>query len=79
MDNSEIKSVLYTLIENTDDLNLLEEVKLMLSGQNLTQDFWEDLPESQRKSIERGIEQAAKGETVAHEDVMKKYGKWLTK
>jgi len=79
MDNSEIKSVLYTLIENTDDLNLLEEVKLMLSGQNLTQDFWEDLPESQRKSIERGIEQASKGETVAHEDVMKKYGKWLTK
>ena len=38
---------------------------------------WDNLPESLKKEIEEGLEQADKGEVIEHEMVMKKYGKWL--
>jgi predicted transcriptional regulator len=79
MENQQIKTSLYALIEETDDVQLLEEIEIMLLNQNTKQDFWDVLPASQKESIERGVEQAAKGETTAHEDVLKKYEKWLTK
>jgi hypothetical protein len=78
MENQYIKKALYALIEETDDVQLLEEIEIMLVKKT-KHDFWDSLPASQRKSIERGIEQASKGETTAHEDVMKKYEKWLIK
>jgi predicted transcriptional regulator len=79
MENQHIKKVLYALIEETDDFQLLEEIEIMLLNQNTKQDFWDLLTASQKKSIERGIEQASKGETVAHDDVIKKYEQWLIK
>ena len=78
MENQQIKTALYALIAETEDLQLLEEIEILLV-KNTKPDFWDSLPPSQKESIEKGLEQASKGETTAHDDVMKRYEKWLIK
>ena len=52
----------------TEDDALLEEVKLLLGlSEN---DFWDNLNDSTKASIQRGLEQSSRGETRPHEDVM---------
>lgn len=79
MQNQTIKSDLLTLIEKTEDVKVLEAIKTLLQTITKEKDFWDELPEFQKESIGRGLKQAAAGETRPHEDVMKKYEKWLTK
>ncbi len=71
MHNTGIKSDLFELIEQTDDLQVLEAIKVLLQNRAGKQDFWELLPDEQKKSIERGLEQADKGETVANEEFIR--------
>ena len=42
-------------------------------------DWWNEITEDQKKSINKGLTQLDKGEGVPHKDVMKKYAKWLKK
>jgi predicted transcriptional regulator len=41
------------------------------------EDFWDELPLSVQESVKRRMEQANRGETGLHSEVMKKYEKWL--
>jgi predicted transcriptional regulator len=41
--------------------------------------YWNDLPEDIKFSIETGLKQADAGVGLPHETVMKKYKKWLNK
>ena len=41
--------------------------------------LWDMMPDEVRKGLERGIEQSKKGLGRSHEEVMKKYTKWLKK
>ncbi len=56
------------------DDNILSEIENILKSS----DWWDELPAEVKKSIDKGIEQAKKGETMSHEDVIKeareKYG-----
>ena len=52
----------------TEDDALLEEVKSLLGLSE--HDFWDDLNDSTKASIQRGLEQSNRGETRPHEDVM---------
>jgi hypothetical protein len=79
MENLEIKTDLYRLIDSVNDLKVLEAMKVLLKSQVDEKDFWDYLPEQQKRSIERGLEQAENGETKPHEEVMKKYEKWFIK
>ena len=40
-------------------------------------DFWSNLPEHVKAGIERGQKQAAEGKLTPHDEVMKKYAKYL--
>jgi predicted transcriptional regulator len=42
-------------------------------------DFWDELPDEVKTDIDEAIKQADAGELISHEEVMKKYQKWLTK
>jgi hypothetical protein len=42
-------------------------------------DWWNEITEDQKKSINKGLAQLDRGEGITHKDVMKKYGKWLKK
>jgi predicted transcriptional regulator len=41
-------------------------------------DWWDDLSEEARKSIQRGLDDIKKGKVTPHNDLMKKYKKWLS-
>jgi len=55
-------------IITTQDDNLLNEVKSLLGLSD--HDFWDDVSESTKASIQRGLEQSRRGETRSHEEVM---------
>lgn len=40
-------------------------------------DFWNDLPPHVKAGIERGKKQAAEGKLTPHDEVMKRYAKYL--
>ena len=42
-------------------------------------DLWDGLPASVQKDVQEAIKQSAKGKGKPHDEVMKKYSKWLTK
>jgi len=77
METQSIKTDIWSLIEKTEDVNVLKAIKTLLQSLNPEHDFWDELPEFQKQSIERGLQQAANGETIPHEEVMKKYEKYL--
>jgi predicted transcriptional regulator len=37
-------------------------------------DWWDDLSEAQKASIQRGLQDIENGRTTAHEEVKKRYG-----
>ncbi|MGE4287373.1 MAG: hypothetical protein AB7E36_01700 [Salinivirgaceae bacterium] len=55
-----------------------EVLKQIENLKNKDADWWDELPESVRNSVEKGIEQADNGEMIPHENVIKevkaKYG-----
>jgi predicted transcriptional regulator len=42
-------------------------------------DWWDAVEEAASESIARGLKQADEGNVIPHEEVMKKYQKWLSK
>ena len=59
----------------TDDEAVLLQIKEVFESHS--KDFWDDLPEHVKAGIERGRKQAAEGKLTPHNEVMKKYGKYL--
>ncbi len=51
--------------------------KKSVSGDSLLE--WDELPDTIKLSVERGLAQSKAGKTVSHEEVMKRYKKWLKK
>lgn len=41
--------------------------------------LWDMMPDEVRKGVEKGIDESKKGLGRSHEEVMKKYSKWLKK
>jgi hypothetical protein len=62
------------LLETDDEVVLLQIKEVFESHEK---DFWNDLPEHVKAGIERGKKHAAEGKLTAHDEVMKKYAKYL--
>jgi predicted transcriptional regulator len=77
MNSLELKSDLHNLIDNVNDINILNAIKVLINERVSESDFWDKLPLNVQKSILKGKEQAEKGEIKSHEEVMEKYEKWL--
>jgi hypothetical protein len=69
----ELKSDLHILIEKVNDVNLLNKIRIVLSKQVNDSDFWDELPEKIKKSIEISLKQADSSESVPHETVMSEF------
>jgi predicted transcriptional regulator len=69
------KIELAQLLLQTNNENLIKKVKALFKSEQ--KDWWNEASEEEKKAIEKGISQLDKGEGVAHEQVMKKYKKWL--
>ncbi len=62
-------------IDNADEKSL-KMVRAMLEVEN-EYDWWNDLSDDAKSSIERGLKDADDGKLTPHKEVMKKYKKWL--
>jgi hypothetical protein len=64
-------------IVSSEDEILLNEINLLLGLSD--RDFWDDLSESTKKSIQKGKEQAQRNQVKSHEDVMSDFKKRFIK
>jgi predicted transcriptional regulator len=71
----EQKLELAKMVLNTDSEALLKQVKAVFD--KAESDFWDELSDYQKKTVEEAIKQADKGEMISHKEAMKKYRKWL--
>lgn len=61
-------------ITSLKDENVLNRIKLLRKGED---DWWDTIGEDEKAEILEGLSQLDRGESVAHEQVMAKYKKWL--
>ena len=71
MDLHAEKLELIRMVLETDNPNILAIVKKFLT-ESKKDDFWDKLPQYQRDEILKGVEEAAKGETVDYENIITK-------
>lgn len=60
------------------DERVLKMVNAMLLADQ-EDDWYDELSDDAKASIERGLDDIKNGRVISHEVVMKKYKKWLTK
>lgn len=63
---------------DTADEKVVKMIHAMLEVEQES-DWWEELSEEAKASIDQGLKDAQAGRVVPHEVVMKKYRKWLSK
>ncbi|MCG2779961.1 MAG: hypothetical protein L6264_03360 [Weeksellaceae bacterium] len=58
-------------VEDLSVINKIFEIKKEKS------DWWDELSEAEKESIEKGLKDLDEGKTVSHSEVKKLYEKWL--
>ena len=76
MSNAEMRKKVKKFIDDADD-HVVKMVYSMLESDR-DENWWDDLPESVKKSILKSEKQLSDGKGIPYEVVMKKYSKWLT-
>jgi len=66
------KLSLVRAVLDIEDISLIKEIKNLLKKQQ--HDWFDDLTEEQQQSVMRGLEQADRGESIPHEEAMKRLG-----
>lgn len=59
----------------TNDVGVLLQIKEIF--ENNDKDFWTDLPEHVKTGIKKAQKQAEEGKLTSHDEVMRKYAKYL--
>lgn len=75
MDLQSEKLKLIEWLSAIQDKDLIEKLKLFKDNLVSSNDWWEALSASEKASIDRGLSDIESGATIAHEDIIKKYGK----
>ena len=68
------KLELFDLILKTDKFSVLDKISNILKQEV---DWRDGLPQDIIESVERGLQQAKRGDTFSHNEVVEKYKKWL--
>lgn len=63
-------------ITNLKDESIIARIKLLKDHPNET-DWWDEISDAEKASIERGLEDIKAGRVVDHSEVKKIYEKWL--
>lgn len=59
------------------DQTLIERIKFLKENQLSTADWWEEISQAEKDAVDEGLADAQNGKVMAHEDVRKRYEKWL--
>ncbi len=62
-------------VSSLNDLSVLE--KIIAIRKQESKDWWNSISELEKKSIEKGLEDAESGKLNSHSKARKLYGKWL--
>jgi len=77
----ELRAGLHEMIEQTKDVGILQAVYVILEREKQRGesggDFYDALHPALQASIDKGMEQIKNSQTVPHEEVRKRYEKWL--
>jgi hypothetical protein len=79
MNTAELKNDLYELVGNTDNDEILSNVKQYFLDLTNGKDWWNELSDSQKASIHLGIKQLDEKKVVSHAAVREKVNKLLNK
>ncbi len=78
---AELRDGLHKMIEQIKDITILQAVYVILEHEKKHEensvDFYDALDPLLQASIERGLEQIKNSETLPHDEVRKRYEKWL--
>jgi hypothetical protein len=61
-------------ITNLNDEDILDKIDSLRKQED---DWWDTIGEDEKTEILEGLSQLDRGESVAHEQVMAKYKKWI--
>jgi hypothetical protein len=78
MSSAEIRKKVKKYIDEADD-NVVRMIYSMFESDKKHDDWWEELPDSIRRSIIKAENELKTGKGIPHEVVMKKYKKWLSR
>ena len=68
------KLELMHLLLQTQKESLLAKLKKVFEEEQT--DWWDEMTREEQQEIKKGLLQADQGDTIAHEDVMKRFKKW---
>jgi hypothetical protein len=74
MGHEAIKLELIEWLMKLEDDETLEYLKVVKDSMNPDHDWWYDLSEEEKASIERDLKDIEEGRTTPHEEVKKRYG-----
>lgn len=74
LDSEKVKIIDW--IANLTDESVIARIKLLKDNPNET-DWWNEISESEKASIQRGMADAKAGRIIPHKEVRKKYEHWL--
>jgi len=77
MDIQAEKLKLIEWLAELTDQTLLERIKLLKETQSTKADWWEEISQAEKDAIDQGLKDAENGKVTAHEEVRKRYEKWL--
>ena len=76
MDIENTKRELIDWISGLKDDSVIEKIKLLKEGKTQS-DWWNEITDEEKASIEKGVEDEKAGRIIPHSEVKKEYGKWL--
>jgi predicted transcriptional regulator len=78
MSLSKLKKDLHKLIDQIDDEYVLKEHRKSLKAEaKKSRSWWDELTDGQKTEVQESLDELDRGEGIPHEEVMKKYKKWL--
>jgi predicted transcriptional regulator len=72
---TEMKNLAKKYLDNADEKTI--KMVFAILEVDAEKDWWDDLSDDAKQSIERGLQDIENGKITPHEEVMKKYKKWL--
>ncbi len=79
---SAAKPLVKEFTEILDRLNVHQQKVLLSVAKTFAQkdsDWWDEISQEQQQAIDRSLEEMKAGKLTPHDEVMKKYKKWLKK
>jgi len=73
MASDALKLELIEWLTKLDDDETIEYLKIVKDSKSGNRDWWDDLSDSQKAGIERGLKDIDQGRTLSYEDVKNKY------